>query len=163
MEQNNQLTQIDVDSLPVNHDAFTKDLAKWHQVGSESVTVPAGTFSCDHWAKDDGSGDIWVSSQVAPMGMVKSVDKNDTTVLVIGGAILAQRTANFEAIHPRQHHIENHDVEGVVARIGKPLVAGRRDVCRPPGFSQGVRDKFRDVVVVFDNEDMHHQLRDSEQ
>ena len=82
MEQNNQLTQIDVDSLPANHDAFTKDLAKWHQVGSESVTVPAGTFSCDHWVKDDGSGDIWVSSKVAPMGMVKSVDKNDTTVLV---------------------------------------------------------------------------------
>jgi hypothetical protein len=66
----------------VNHDAFTKDLAKWHQVSSESVTVPAGTFLCDHWAKNDGSGEIWVSSKVAPMGMVKSVDKNDTTVLV---------------------------------------------------------------------------------
>lgn len=81
-DQNHQLTQIDVDSLPSNHDALTKDMAKWHQVGSESVTVPAGTYSCDHWAKDDGTSDIWVSSKVAPMGMVKSVDKNDTTVLV---------------------------------------------------------------------------------
>jgi hypothetical protein len=43
--------------------------------------VPAGTFSCEHWTKDEGKGDVWVSSKVSPMGMVKIVDENDTMVL----------------------------------------------------------------------------------
>jgi hypothetical protein len=28
--------------------AMKDELAKWHQVGSETITVPAGTFSCAH-------------------------------------------------------------------------------------------------------------------
>ena len=72
---------------PMNQSQKTKqrmeeEKDKWHKVGTETITVPAGTFSCEHWAKDDGTGDIWASSKVGPMSLVKSVDKNNTMVLV---------------------------------------------------------------------------------
>jgi hypothetical protein len=59
-----------------------EEMEKWHSVGTESVTVPAGTFSCEHWTKDNGKGDVWVSSKVSPMSMVKSVDNGETMVLL---------------------------------------------------------------------------------
>src|ERR1019366_8667910 len=42
-------------------------------VGTESVTVPAGTFTCQHYRKQDqhGTNDLWISMQVTPYGMVK--------------------------------------------------------------------------------------------
>jgi hypothetical protein len=57
-------------------------MIKWHKVGTETVTVPAGTFSCDHWTKDDGKGDVWASSKISPMGTVKEVSPGHTMVLV---------------------------------------------------------------------------------
>jgi hypothetical protein len=49
-------------------------------LGKESVTTPAGTFSCDHYRSKDG-GDTWVSSQAPPFGMVKSQNNGSTMVL----------------------------------------------------------------------------------
>ena len=49
-------------------------------LGKESVTVPAGTFSCEHYRSANG-GDTWVSSQVPPFGMVKTVNNGTTLVL----------------------------------------------------------------------------------
>lgn len=79
--------------MPFNASEKTKakmeeGLEKWHKVGAEPVTVPAGAFLCDHWQKDDGKDDIWISSKVTPMGMVKQVSENSTMVLVktISGA-----------------------------------------------------------------------------
>jgi hypothetical protein len=79
--------------MPVNPNDMGKnhmkeEMAKWHQVGSETITVPAGTFSCMHWKKDDGAEDVWTSDKVTPMAMVKEVGKNDTMVLtkIITGA-----------------------------------------------------------------------------
>jgi hypothetical protein len=45
------------------------------------ITVPAGTFSCQHWKKDEGVGDVWVSDKVSPFGMIKSVSSGETMVL----------------------------------------------------------------------------------
>ena len=50
-------------------------------VGTESVTVPAGTFSCTHFRMKDGSGDAWVSDKVGPWGLVKSQGKDSSMVL----------------------------------------------------------------------------------
>ncbi len=50
-------------------------------VGTESVTVPAGTFSCTHYRMKDGSSDAWVSDKVAPWGLVKSAGKDSSMVL----------------------------------------------------------------------------------
>jgi hypothetical protein len=50
-------------------------------VGSETITVPAGTFACEHYRAKDGSGDTWVSTKVSPFGVVKHQGKDDTMVL----------------------------------------------------------------------------------
>ena len=56
---------------------------KADDLGSESVTVPAGTFSCEHYRAKDGSGDAWVSDKVSPFGLVKSVDKDGSTTVLV--------------------------------------------------------------------------------
>jgi hypothetical protein len=58
-----------------------EEMEKWHAVGTESITVPAGTFSCQHWKKDEGVGDVWVSDKVSPFGMIKSVSPGETMIL----------------------------------------------------------------------------------
>jgi hypothetical protein len=50
-------------------------------VGTETITVPAGTFSCTHFRNKDGSGDAWISDKVGPWGLVKTVGKGDSLVL----------------------------------------------------------------------------------
>jgi hypothetical protein len=64
------------------------ELAKWHQVGSETIAVPAGTFSCAHWKKDDDTEEVWTSDKVTPIAMVKQVGKTHSMVLtrIITGA-----------------------------------------------------------------------------
>ena len=61
--------------------AMQKSADTWHVVGNETITVPAGTFSCQHWKNDSGS-EIWTSDKVSPLGMVKEVSSNSTKVLV---------------------------------------------------------------------------------
>jgi hypothetical protein len=51
------------------------------EVGKESVTTPAGTFVCEHYRLKDGSGDVWVSKDVKPYGLVKSQTKDSTMIL----------------------------------------------------------------------------------
>jgi hypothetical protein len=55
--------------------------SKAERVGEETITVPAGTFTCEHWRMKDGSGDVWFSPQVAPWGLVKYVGKDSSMVL----------------------------------------------------------------------------------
>ena len=59
-----------------------EDLKKWSQVGTETITVPAGTFSCAHWKKEDGADEVWTSDKVSPLAMVKQTGKTHTMVLV---------------------------------------------------------------------------------
>jgi hypothetical protein len=50
-------------------------------LGSESVTTPAGTFACEHYRLKDGSGDSWVSKTASPYGLVKFQGKDSTMVV----------------------------------------------------------------------------------
>src|SRR5712675_100653 len=50
-------------------------------VGTETITVPAGTFSCDHYRLKDGSSEAWVSDKVSPWGLVKEQNKESSLVL----------------------------------------------------------------------------------
>ena len=54
---------------------------KAERVGTETITVPAGTFSCEHYRAKDGSSDVWVSDKIAPWGLVKMQGKNNSMVL----------------------------------------------------------------------------------
>lgn len=55
---------------------------EWHSVGSETVSVPAGTFSCEHWRNDKQHEDLWTSDKIVPFGMVKEQGPNSVMLLV---------------------------------------------------------------------------------
>ncbi len=44
-------------------------------LGSESITVPAGTFTAEHYRAKDGSADTWVAIKAGPYGLVKHQGK----------------------------------------------------------------------------------------
>lgn len=51
-------------------------------VGTEDVSTPAGTFSCEHYRDKQGQGgDVWLSTKVTPWALVKSVNGERTMVL----------------------------------------------------------------------------------
>jgi hypothetical protein len=52
-------------------------------VGTETVTVPAGTYACQHYRKQEKNGavDYWISTQVTPYAMVKLTSSDMTMVL----------------------------------------------------------------------------------
>jgi hypothetical protein len=81
MPGSSQPMEMELNPAQGQRSVVEKNMEKWHTVGTESITVPAGTFSCEHWTKDAGKGDVWVSSKISPMGMVKSVDTDQTLVL----------------------------------------------------------------------------------
>lgn len=60
-----------------------QDPGQLEKVGTESVTVPAGTYTCDHyrWTREGNSSDAWISTKVGAYGLVKMVDGGMTVVL----------------------------------------------------------------------------------
>jgi hypothetical protein len=82
MPHSSQPVEYPMNPSQKSKEKMEENIEKWHKVGTESITVPAGTFLCDHWAKDDGTEDVWASSKVSPMSLVKSVGKNSTMVLM---------------------------------------------------------------------------------
>jgi hypothetical protein len=59
-----------------------ESLSEWHSVGTETITVPAGTFSCEHWRNEKSNSDVWTSDKVTPFGAVKEVSPNHSMVLL---------------------------------------------------------------------------------
>ncbi len=55
------------------------DVPKAKEIGTETVTTPAGTFLCQHWQFSRHRGDIWVSKGAGPFGLVKSLLVNNRT------------------------------------------------------------------------------------
>ena len=53
-------------------------------VGTERITVPAGSFSTEHWRDAEDGTDVWVSKQV-PFGLVKAQGKDGSNSLVLAG------------------------------------------------------------------------------
>lgn len=55
--------------------------ANAENLGTDTITTPAGTFSCQHWrSKKDGS-EFWLSDKVSPWGLVKMTGKDQTITL----------------------------------------------------------------------------------
>jgi hypothetical protein len=53
------------------------------KIGTESITVPAGTFECDHYRRQENSKtvDYWISSKVPPYSLVKMSGPDTSMVL----------------------------------------------------------------------------------
>jgi len=56
--------------------------ANAQNMGTESVTTPAGTFSCEHWRNSKDGTDAWLSDKIVPWRLVKMSGTNDTLTLV---------------------------------------------------------------------------------
>ena len=65
------------------------------EVGWETITVPAGTFACEHYRKQEprGTVDVWISSKVPPYGMVKMSSAEMTMVLE---KVLSNETSHIQ-------------------------------------------------------------------
>jgi len=71
------------------------DTSPGEKVGSETITVPAGTFECEHYRKQEprGTVDVWISSKVPPYGMVKMSSAEMTAVLE---KVLSNETSHIQ-------------------------------------------------------------------
>jgi hypothetical protein len=80
------------------------------KVGTESITVPAGTFECDHYTSTSADGkkaDVWLSTKVSPYGLVKMVSSD----------------ANMELQKVLEH--ETSQIKGEPAKMNIPGMPGR--------------------------------------
>lgn len=74
--------EMPMDMSKSDNKQFNDEINRWSKAGTESITVPAGTFVCQHWKRDDGKGDIWSNDAITPFSMVKEVTPDETQVLV---------------------------------------------------------------------------------
>jgi hypothetical protein len=72
MEMPAQMTHQDRTTQPADVRSDAEDL------GSDTITVAAGTFTCEHYRTKNG-GEVWVSQKISPYGLVKS-KSNDTSM-----------------------------------------------------------------------------------
>jgi hypothetical protein len=79
MEMDMSMMNMGGRKMPQSTPSDIRDKAE--RVGTETITVPAGTFSCEHYRMKDGSGDAWISEKIAPWGLVKSQGKDSSMVL----------------------------------------------------------------------------------
>lgn len=61
----------------------SKETGMGEKLGTEPVTVPAGTFVCDHYRTQSGktTADVWISTKISPYGLVKMTSADMTMVL----------------------------------------------------------------------------------
>jgi len=59
-------------------------------LGSDTVTTPAGTFSCEHYKLKDGSGEFWIKKNIGPFGLVKGINKDGSTTVLTKAVTDAQ-------------------------------------------------------------------------
>jgi hypothetical protein len=52
-------------------------------MGTDSITTPAGTFSCQHWRATKDGSDYWISDKVTPWGLVKASSKDGTSMTLV--------------------------------------------------------------------------------
>jgi hypothetical protein len=72
--------QVQQMPIPAQHEAKSASFGKGDsfgtRVGRESVTVPAGKFSAEHYKQGgaDGAAEVWIDDKVLPVGMVRLDD-----------------------------------------------------------------------------------------
>jgi hypothetical protein len=77
-----QAMEMPFNPTQAHENKMKENLSDWHSIGTETITVPAGTFACEHWHNDKTNGDVWTSDKVTPFGMVKEVGATSGMVLV---------------------------------------------------------------------------------
>jgi hypothetical protein len=76
---------MDVSSMPhamQSQESKADVRANAQNLGTESVTTSAGTFSCQHWRDTKDGRDYWISDKVSPWQLVKMTGANNDSVVV---------------------------------------------------------------------------------
>jgi hypothetical protein len=68
---------VQTNSKPMQTNAMTDG----QNLGSEPVTVPAGTFTADHYKTKEGD-DLWISKDAGPWSLVKMQTHDGTTMVL---------------------------------------------------------------------------------
>ena len=85
MKMSEQMLAMMRSRMPANREGLTREMCgRMAEVGTESVTVPAGTFRTTHYRDTQGGADVWISQDV-PFGMVKAVSAQGTIQLKAKG------------------------------------------------------------------------------
>ena len=81
---NEPAMEMPVQMMQPSKDRDPGQKGKFIDKGTESVKVPAGTFTAQHMQYQDGDivSDTWVNKEVSPYGMVKSQSKEFEMVLI---------------------------------------------------------------------------------
>ncbi len=92
-------------------EGFEREGLKAEKVGTENVTVPAGTFLCDHYRLSSGGevSDTWVSVKGPPYGVVKSVRADSVMVLV---KVLQKETSHIQG-QPEEFRLRSRRPQSV--------------------------------------------------
>ncbi|HXJ15159.1 MAG TPA: hypothetical protein VNH19_23040 [Candidatus Limnocylindrales bacterium] len=77
--QGQQAMEMPMRMNAARKEKIEENMADWHSVGTDSITVPAGTFSCEHWRNEKTHAEVWTSDKVVPFGMVKEISANGST------------------------------------------------------------------------------------
>lgn len=66
-------------------------------IGTETITTPAGSFSCQHYQTNDKGEihDAWISNKVAPYGLIQS--KTPKTTMILQKVLSGEKTKITEA------------------------------------------------------------------
>jgi hypothetical protein len=77
-----QAMEMPMHMNPTRNQKMEESMNDWHSIGTETITVPAGSFSCEHWRNDKNHSDVWTSEKITPFGMVKSVSANGDAMVL---------------------------------------------------------------------------------
>jgi hypothetical protein len=76
-----QAMEMPMNMAAAGRGKLQENMNDWHSLGTESITVPAGTFGCEHWKNEKTGAEIWTSDKVPAYGVVKELFKERTMVL----------------------------------------------------------------------------------
>jgi hypothetical protein len=93
MKMSQQMMDMMRSRLPSNQQLSPEACNRLARVGTESVTVPAGTFSTTHYRDAQDSTDVWINPDV-PFGMVKVVAAHGRSIV-----LKAKGTGGTSGIH----------------------------------------------------------------
>jgi len=77
---------IDLSSMPrsIQSQKSQADFrANAQNLGTDSITTPAGTFSCQHWRDAKSGDDYWISDKVVPWQLVKMTGADGHTITLV--------------------------------------------------------------------------------
>ena len=77
-----QAMEIPMKMNAARKERVEENLTDWHSVGTETITVPAGRFSSEHWRNDKTHAEARTSDKVTPFGMVREISGNGNTQIL---------------------------------------------------------------------------------